>query len=143
MPCLLTNSWKPGISVSEAASCYYNGVCYNCWQERGNFGPSIFSLMFVTLLQEVCNLKAKEEPQQSGVYKLFCYQTCLKFFICFFSSLSFVAMCYYGLFEPIKVFHYSSWLKSKNHFIIQIFPIYRMHIFLVDFRFHQLPISPF
>lgn len=142
MPCLLTNSWKPGISVSETPSCYHNGMCYNCWYERGNFGPSTFFLMFITLLQRFITSKQKESLNKPGLIS-YCYVTrIVSNFLFSFSSvlLQCVIICYLNWF---KVFHYSSWLKSENCFIIQIFLIDRMHRFSVDFHFHLLPISSF
>lgn len=70
MPCLLTNSWKPGISVSETVACYHNAMCSNCWYE-GELEPFHIFLNVCNTTSEVCHLKAKEEPQQPRTYKLF------------------------------------------------------------------------
>lgn len=35
MPCLLTESWKPGVGVSEAAVLSPQWGCCNCWGEGG------------------------------------------------------------------------------------------------------------
>lgn len=113
MPCLLNNLWKSGIYMSEATSCYHNGVCYNCWYQRGIFGPSTFSLMFITLLQRLVTSEQKKSLNNQDLQVILCFQTHIKFLV--FHLFSFVAMCYYRLFELIKVFHYSSRLKSENY----------------------------
>lgn len=63
MPCLLTNSWKPGVTVSEAASCYPIG----CAVTDGIRGYSLALLHFLNVCNttsEVSDLRAEEEPQQ-------------------------------------------------------------------------------
>lgn len=108
MPCLLTNLRKPGISVFEAASCYYNGVLLQLPVLKGGTLALPIFLKVCNTTFEVCNLRVKEEPQQPGTYKLFfCYYTSVKILTCFL-SFQLVAVCFYRLFEPIEVFHYSS-----------------------------------
>lgn len=57
MPCLLTDSWKPGVSVFEAASCHHNGCAAAAGMRGGTFLP------VCNTTSEVCNFKEKEEPQ--------------------------------------------------------------------------------
>lgn len=67
MPCLLTNLWKQGVSDSEASSVTAV-VCAVTAGVRGDF-PSVRNTT-----SELCDLRAKEEPQRPGTCNLFlCY----------------------------------------------------------------------
>lgn len=85
MPCLLTNSWTPGISVSEAAPLPQWGVLELLVFE-GGLGPFRVLPNVCNTTSEVCNLKAKEEPQQPRTCISYFYVTRLASqFVCFLS----------------------------------------------------------
>lgn len=54
-----------------------------------------------------------------------------------FPPLQFCSKVIIGYLNQFKVFHYSSWLKSENHFTVQPFLTSRVHIYV----FSGLPFS--